>query len=171
MAVFIDIRTLIHLDLSNILNQYSQKVNKTKYNIFVMGDFNIDPLQYESHNNTNEFLNTIISHSFLPYILQPTRVTDHSSTVIDNIFSNIADFEAISGNIITLIADHFAQFLLIKKCHVSYKPSSYSVYDYSDFSKEKFICDFSLMDWSFLRTLEHQSMIFIKNSMMIQQTL
>ena len=44
----------------------SSKINKTKYNIFVMGAFNIDLLQYESHNNTNEFLNTIISHSFLP---------------------------------------------------------------------------------------------------------
>ena len=115
-----------------------------------MGDFNIDLLQYESHNNINEFLNTIISHSFLPHILQPTRVTDHSSTFIDNIFSNITDFKTISGNITTLIADHVAQFLLIKKCHVSYKPSSYSVYDYSNFSKEKFIHDFSLIDWSFL---------------------
>ena len=96
-----------------------KKINETKYNIFVMGDFNIDLLQYESHNNTDEFLNTIISHSFLPYILQPTRVTDRSSTVIDNIFSNITDFETLNGNITTLIADHFAQFLLIKKCRVS----------------------------------------------------
>ena len=57
-----------------------------------MGDFNIDLLQYRSNSHTNDFINSVISHSFLPYIHQPTRVTDHSATVIDNIFSNITDF-------------------------------------------------------------------------------
>ena len=104
-------------------------VDKKKYNIFLMGDFNIDLLQYESHSNTNDFLNSMISNSFLPYILQPTRVTEHSSTVIDNILSNITDFKTSSGNITSLVADHFAQFLIIKKRHVSYKSCSYSVND------------------------------------------
>ena len=126
------------------------KINKKKYNVFLMGDFNIDLLQYASHNYTNDFLNTVISQSFVPYIHQPTRVTDHSATVIDNIFSNITDYETINGSITSLIADHFAQFLLIKKCHVSFKSCSYSVYDYSNFGKEKFIHDYSLLDWSTL---------------------
>ena len=79
-----------------------------------MGDFNIDLLQYQSHSNTNGFLN-----SFLPYILQPARVTDHSSTVIDNNCSTITDFKTSSGIITSLVADQFAQFLIIEKCHVS----------------------------------------------------
>ena len=82
-----------------------------KYDIFIMGDFNIDLLQYDIHNSSNDFLNSIISHSFLPYVLQPTRVTDHSATNIDNIFSDLIDFDTSSGNIKTLISDHFAQFL------------------------------------------------------------
>ena len=64
-----------------------------------MGDFNFDLLQYETRNLTDDFLTTVTSHSFLPYVLQPTRVTEHSSTVIDNIFSSITDFEIISANI------------------------------------------------------------------------
>ena len=115
-----------------------------------MGDFNIDLLQYESNSHTNDFINSVISHSFLPYIHQPTRVTDHSATVIDNIFSNITDFDTLSGNITSIVANHFAQFLLIKKCHVSYKSCGYFAYDYSNFGKEKFIHDFSLIDWSIL---------------------
>ena len=51
-----------------------------------MGDFNLNLLNYETHDDTNDFLNSMISYSFLPYILHPTRVTDYSSTVIDNIF-------------------------------------------------------------------------------------
>ena len=62
---------------------------------------------YNSDNSTNEFLNSMVSHSFLPYILQPTRVTDHSATVIDNIFSNITDYESYSGNTTTLVAISF----------------------------------------------------------------
>ena len=54
-------------------------------------------------------------------------------------FSNITDFDNLSGNITGIIADHFAQFSLIKKCHMSYKPCSYLVHDYSNFGKEKFI--------------------------------
>ena len=90
------------------------KINKNKYDIFLMGNFNIDLLQYDSHNPTNDFINAMVSHSFLPYIHQPSRVTDHSATIIDNIFSNITDYETVSGNITTHIADHFAQFLLKK---------------------------------------------------------
>ena len=86
------------------------KLNNKNYDIFLMGDFNIDLLQYESHNSTNDFLNSMVSHSFLPYILQPTRVTDHSATVIDNIFSNMTDYVTYNGNITTLVADHFAVF-------------------------------------------------------------
>ena len=92
----------------------------------------------------------MVSHSSLPCILQPTRVTDHSATVIDDIFSNITDYETYSGNITTLTADHFAQFLIIKKCYVSYKSSNYPVYDYTNFEKETFIHDYSLTDQSFL---------------------
>ena len=95
-----------------------------------MDAFNIDLLQYESHSYTNDFINSVISHSFLPYIHQPTRLTNHSATVIDNIFSNVTDFDTISGNITCIIADHFAQFLLIKKCHMSYKSFSYFVHGY-----------------------------------------
>ena len=126
------------------------RFDKNKYHVLLMGDFNTDLLQYESHSHTNDFINSMISNSLLPYIHQPARVTEHSATVIDNIFSNITDHETLSGNMTSLIADHFAQFLLIKKYHVNYKSCSYFVHDYSSFGEEKFVHDFSLSDWSSL---------------------
>ena len=63
----------------------------------------------------------MVSHCLLPYTLHPTRVTDHSATVIDNIFSNVTDFETVSGNIFNQIADHYSQFLIITKLQVDYK--------------------------------------------------
>ena len=53
-----------------------------------MGDFDINLLNYNSHSETNDFIHFMISHYFLSHILHPTRVTDHSATIIDNIFLN-----------------------------------------------------------------------------------
>lgn len=49
-----------------------------------MGDFNINLLNYDTHGETNDFLNTMYANFFLAYILQPTRVTDRCATLIDN---------------------------------------------------------------------------------------
>ena len=104
-----------------------------------MGDFNINLLSYEHHTETNDFINSMVSHHLLPYILHPTRVTDHSSTVIDNIFSSLTEYETISGNIINQIADHFAQFLLLKTININHKNTNFYQYNYSDFNKENFV--------------------------------
>ena len=46
----------------------------------------------EFHNKTDSFLNAFGSSFFYPQILQPTRITDHSATVIDDIFFNFLEF-------------------------------------------------------------------------------
>ena len=80
-------------------------------------------------------------------MLQPTRVTDYSATVIDNIFINATDFETVSGNILNQIADHFSQFLILRKLFVSHKDIAFYQYDYSNFDKDKFTADFSKINW------------------------
>ena len=66
--------------------------------VFLLGDLNVDLLKYEQNKATNEFLDTLSSIMFLPYIIQPTRITFHSKSIIDNIFSNYISQEIISGN-------------------------------------------------------------------------
>ena len=63
-----------------------------------MGDFNIDLLKFKSHSATDGFLNTLGSNFFQPYIMQPTRITNHSATLIDNILFNSIEHFTISGN-------------------------------------------------------------------------
>ena len=65
------------------------------------------------HNPNNEFLDSLASNSFLPYILQPTRITSRSSTLIDNIFTNIILPDSISGNLTATISDHLLLFLIV----------------------------------------------------------
>ena len=90
--------------------------NKTAY---LMGDFNIDLLKVNLHAKTNEFVNDVISQGFLPKITRPTRITPHSATLIDHIYSNDnrpTSQNDISGIIITDVADHFGTFHIVSKC-------------------------------------------------------
>ena len=104
-----------------------------------MDDFNVNLFNYESHGETNEFINTVVSHYLLPHILHPTRVTDHSATVIDNIFSNNTQHETTSGNLTTQISDHFPQFLILNQVFIDYKTCSYAKRDFSKFDQENLL--------------------------------
>ena len=50
-----------------------EKVSKEQKQIFLLGDFNINLLNYNIHQPTNDFLDSLASNSIIPYILQPTR--------------------------------------------------------------------------------------------------
>ena len=94
-------------DFNNILNNLLKKINQEQKAVFLLGDFNIDLMHYNEHKPTNEFLDSLASNSYLPYIIQPSRHTSHSKTLIDNIFSNVISKDIISGNITATIADHY----------------------------------------------------------------
>ena len=86
-----------------------------------MGVFNLNLLNYDNHVKTNEFLNTMNSNFLLPYIHQPTRITDKSATVIDNIYANTLNYNSLSGNIVSKISDHLPQFLIVENFKVTLK--------------------------------------------------
>ena len=131
-------------DLSSFINYLTstlQKVQEENKVLFKMGDFNINYFNYDSHN-------LMISHYLLPHILHPTRVTDHSATIIDNIFSNNCEMNTVSGNLLSQISDHFPQFLIINNITVDYRTCSLFQHDYSKFNESSFINDFNELTWN-----------------------
>ena len=54
-------------------------------------------------------------NGFLPHILQPTRITDSTMTLIDNIYTNNFSDDIFGGNLLMEIADHLAQFISVEK--------------------------------------------------------
>ena len=52
-----------------------------------MGDFNIDLLKVDIHRPTHEYLELLYSYSMLPTIYKPTRITESTATIIDNILT------------------------------------------------------------------------------------
>ena len=123
--------------------------HENKYCV-ILGDFNLDLLKFESHPDTNDFLNTLISSYFQPQILQPTRITDHSATLIGNIFFNSLEYFTISGNLLYDLTDHFPNFLVVSK--LPSLPENIKIFrrDYSNFDEQALIDDIQSIDWALL---------------------
>ena len=62
------------LDINSLINQLLDKISKEQKQIFLLGDFNINLLNYNEHQPTNELLDSLAPNSIIPYILQPTKL-------------------------------------------------------------------------------------------------
>ena len=51
------------------LNPLLDKISKESKSIFLLGNFNVDLLKYDHHAPTNEFLDSLSPHVFLPNII------------------------------------------------------------------------------------------------------
>lgn len=70
-----------------------------------MGDFNIHLLHYNSHSHASQFLDNLFSFMLCPLISKPTRLTSHSATLIDNIFTNNLTHNSTSGLLINDLSE------------------------------------------------------------------
>ena len=70
----------------------------------------------KSSLDRQDFKNILLSSFFSPLITKPTRVTDHSATLIDNIYCNIPEVSTHckTGILKLSISDHYANFCISK---------------------------------------------------------
>ena len=75
------------------------------------GDFNFNLLDLEKSNSVMNFLSSINAFSLIPLITKPTRITNESATLLDNIFiRHPLDYKSGIFNID--ISDHLPIFLI-----------------------------------------------------------
>ena len=97
---------------SSILSKINKSKVHSKCSIEIVGDFNLDLLQFQRHDQTNDFLETSFSFGLLPVITKPTRVTPTSATLIDHIWvKNEAELHR-AGIILCHISDHYPTFYI-----------------------------------------------------------
>ena len=77
------------VDFNSSMLELLDALSREHKHVYMAGDFNVDLLRASEQGCTAEFINTMFSHSFFPAITKPTRITETSATVIDNIFCNI----------------------------------------------------------------------------------
>ena len=137
--------------LDNHLLPLLEKLSHENKQTLIMGDFNINLLNYDNKNIAN-FLNIMFSYSCLPFINTPTRVKGHSKKLRDNIFYNKPTLNITAGNISCIISDHLIQTLIEPsatngKLEQTRKLQRY----YKNFDKTKFKNDLHKISWK-----EHQ---------------
>lgn len=126
------------------------KVDSEGKSLWLTGDFNINLLNTEN-DLTSYFLNRLFSYSYFPLISKPTRVTNHSATLIDNIFTNSLENNIKSGVLITDISDHFGIFTLSNfKLYSSNLPKFVTKRCFTDKNINEFSESLSNCDWSSL---------------------
>ena len=131
--------------MNSIVNVVRRE-NKTCY---LLGDYNIDILNYASHVHTAQFVDMMSSNGFLPLITRPSRVTATSATLIDNIFTNdIGDINhSVQGLFITDISDHFPVFHIAKQMEIEEKDAYIYKRLYGSQNKDNFCHAMSNISW------------------------
>ena len=105
-------------------------------------------LQKDLHSWGILILILLSSHSFRPLILQPSRVTSKTATLIDNIFINDISCQSQGGYITSSISDHYFQF-----CQKDTLGSSKHVErvkyvrDFRNFNKREFNEELLSIEW------------------------
>ena len=103
-----------------VFNPFLPRFNKTlmlqndleNKSCYLMGDFNLNLLNYQSHNPTIEFLDVMYSNMFFPLITHPARITYRTAMLINNIFTNHIDHHLFAGLLFTDISDHLPVFCI-----------------------------------------------------------
>ena len=131
----------------NYVNSTIEKIHHENKQCLIMGDFNIDLLRIDDHSDSENFINTLGSFCFQPQIIQPTRITSHSATLIDNIFFNSIEHFIISGNIVYDLTDHLPNFIIFNK--FASLPSNVKIYkrDYSRLDEKALIDEVQSVNW------------------------
>ena len=138
---------------------------------FIVGDYNIDISKCHSQNTSQEFIDTMISATFLPLITKPTRVTNHTATLIDNIFCNVHPLPE-SGIVLSDISDHYPVFTLFSRNPITTK--NYTKESFRRITPNNlanFKNDLSTVDWSEVYNAENTNLSFNKFMQIITQYL
>ena len=98
------------------MNTFLPNSKTTDKTCFLVGDLNLNLIDYQSNAKVRNFVNLIFQHSLVPIVNKPTRVTKNNATLIDYIITNsFTDQENLSGILKTDISDHFPIFNISMK--------------------------------------------------------
>ena len=127
-------------------------INSENRSCYLAGDFNIDLLNCKQPHGQS-FLDQLFSFGFYPRIDRPTRITDTSATLIDNIFTNVHNSELTSGVWIADVSDHLPVYVIMPCLNrrVSREPKYVYKRIYSEDKMIQFRDALCGIDWSDIR--------------------
>ena len=98
-----------------------QNLQKSKHEVVIGGDFNIDLLNIHNKPTFSSYFDTITSIGFYPQITLPTRLSQRRGTIIDNFLLKLScttNNHASSGIFTSRISDHFPYFTCLNDIQI-----------------------------------------------------
>ena len=139
------------LEFIEKVNEMISGVTKSNKRYYIAGDFNLDLLKHESHSITAQFIESLFAFGFQPVSTKPTRITAHSATLIDNIFTNNTTVSSKSGLIISDISDHLPIFSIVFGDYLPKDSNSFTIRDTSEIRVNEFRHKLELTGSSLIR--------------------
>lgn len=132
----------------NFLNQILNCSTNKKQ--FVVGDFNINCLNYSVDQSVQSFYDLFFQLGLISTVNKPTRVTQNSQSALDNFFVSTSTNAINTGIIKTDISDHFPIFILheLNSPHDSSLGNSVTRRDFSEPNVRNFAHDLSTSNWT-----------------------
>ena len=134
---------------NDITNDILEPVRHERKLCYLLGDYNIDVLKHGTHKPTSEFLDMHYGNSFYNRINRPTRNTQTSATLIDNIFTNDMNINEgkVSGVLTTAITDHYPIFHIIKNDKSLNEEEYIWTRKCNNENRERFITSIRAVNW------------------------
>ena len=161
MVIYRPPNSNIKLFLEYLQDLFHNQIFNNK-DCFIVGDYNIDISKCHNQNTSQEFLDTMLSATFLPLITKPTRVTNHTATLIDNIFCNVNPLPE-SGIVLSDLSDHYPIFSLFSRNPITTENNlqeSFRRITPNNLANLK--SDLSTVDWTEVYNAENTNLSFNK---------
>ena len=101
------------------------------------------------HVPTANFIDIMYSASLFPFITKPTRITEQTATLIDNIFCNdIHHYVHVNGILCNDITDHYPIFCINQGNHMLIQPQYIQTRCINHTNKANFESKISNTDWN-----------------------
>ena len=138
------------------------KVNRSSQEFICMGDFNFDLLNVRGPNL--DFLSLMMSNDLYPTVSIPTRITDHSETLIDNVFVSSAILsKAYCSVVISPASDHLPVVLhLNSEVKKHNRKNKIPMRELKPVNLKKFEEQISVINWETVLNEDHPSEAFEK---------
>ena len=100
--------------LHNALKEKLSNLNNKSKEVFVLGDININFLNYNRDNKTSDYLDMLLDLGYMPLITKAMHITDHTARLIDHIYTNVPQKITKAGICLADIADHLPVYCTVR---------------------------------------------------------
>jgi len=140
----------LYENFSELLSNVLDEISSFNLPIYILGDINLDVLNYESCKQVSDYVNQLFFYGLLQVVTKPTRCTMNSATLIDHVITNVSHSTFETAIITSKISDHFPVVFFLQPKKPCNKPKTIISRDFSQQNLEKFNAALHNIRWGFV---------------------